>query len=219
MLFGHSGGGPTMSFYQALAENGVGATAAIKRLVPCNEDLGLPPADGIVFADAHPGQPVMVMRALMPVANEANPPNAPLIPISIRSIRRTATSRAACRVSRKISSRVISEMQAKRMNAIIDERNSRLERIKEGAYPYPDDDIVIIPRAGNPGAGPYGTIYINQLDPGIARMNTRCGRRRCSRTTARSSPRSRRASSCPTDVPKEALSFGLGTKVLTLRRS
>ena len=34
-----------------------------------------------------------------------------------------------------------------------------------------DDDIIVIPRAGNPGAGPYGTIYINQFDPAIARMN------------------------------------------------
>jgi hypothetical protein len=58
VLFGHSGGGPTMSFYQALAENGPAFCRDPKRLVPCSEDLsGLTPADGIVFADAHLASP------------------------------------------------------------------------------------------------------------------------------------------------------------------
>ena len=57
MLFGHSGGGPTMSLYQALAENGPAYCRDPKRLVPCTEDFsGLTRADGIVFADAHPGR-------------------------------------------------------------------------------------------------------------------------------------------------------------------
>ena len=55
VLFGHSGGGPTMSFYQAVAENGPGYCKDAKRLSPCTEDLsGFPKADGIVFADVLP---------------------------------------------------------------------------------------------------------------------------------------------------------------------
>ena len=69
VLFGHSGGGPAMSFYQAVAERGVAYCQAPARIDPCGNDLvGLPPADGIVFADADPGQPVMVLRGLNPAA-------------------------------------------------------------------------------------------------------------------------------------------------------
>ena len=43
--------------------------------------------------------------------------------------------------------------QADRMNRLIDIARDKLDRIKRNAYPYPDDDIMIIPRGGNPGAG------------------------------------------------------------------
>ena len=46
--------------------------------------------------------------------------------------------------------------QAKRMNELIDAVVSAQTRMKNGAYPYPDDDVVIIPSGGNPGAGPGG---------------------------------------------------------------
>src|SRR5215470_17080356 len=67
ILFGHSGGGPLMSFYQAVAENGPAYCQKAERLVKCNDDLrGLPPADAIVFADAHAGNPVQTLRSLNP---------------------------------------------------------------------------------------------------------------------------------------------------------
>src|SRR5207244_2476807 len=64
ILFGHSGGGPLMSFYQAVAEKGPGYCQAPERLVKCGGDLnGLKPADAIVFADAHAGNPVQALRS------------------------------------------------------------------------------------------------------------------------------------------------------------
>ena len=78
LLFGHSGGGPTVSFYQAVAENGIAYCQKPERLVKCTDALAnLPPADGIVFADSHPGNPVNVLRGLNPaVLNEKDPPDA-----------------------------------------------------------------------------------------------------------------------------------------------
>jgi len=78
LLFGHSGGGPTVSFYQAVAENGIAYCTNPKRLVKCTDALAnLPAADGIVFADSHPGNPVNVLRGLNPaVLNEHDPPDA-----------------------------------------------------------------------------------------------------------------------------------------------
>src|SRR5579864_6580876 len=43
ILFGHSGGGPTMSFYQAVAERGPSYCQGPKKLVECTDSLaGLP---------------------------------------------------------------------------------------------------------------------------------------------------------------------------------
>src|SRR4026209_2250668 len=67
ILFGHSGGGPLMSFYQAVAENGPAYCQKPERLVKCADDLrGLPRADAIVFADAHAGNPVQTLRSVNP---------------------------------------------------------------------------------------------------------------------------------------------------------
>src|SRR5713226_5749977 len=67
ILFGHSGGGPLMSFYQAVAEKGPAYCQAPNKLVKCGSDLnGLKSADAIVFADAHAGNPVQTLRSLNP---------------------------------------------------------------------------------------------------------------------------------------------------------
>src|SRR3989442_7138075 len=50
VLLAHSGGGPLMSFYQAVAEKGPAYCQSSNKLTPCGDDLrGLPPADAIVF--------------------------------------------------------------------------------------------------------------------------------------------------------------------------
>jgi len=61
VLFGHSGGGPTTSYYQAVAEKGPSYCQGKNKLSVCassgpNSVAGLIPADGIVFADAHAGK-------------------------------------------------------------------------------------------------------------------------------------------------------------------
>src|SRR5580700_12042157 len=45
LLFGHSGGGPTVSFYQAVAENGTAYCTDPDRIVKCTDELaGMPAA-------------------------------------------------------------------------------------------------------------------------------------------------------------------------------
>ena len=45
LLFGGSGGGPTMSFYQAVAENGPSYCQGPNKIIQCGNNLsGLPPA-------------------------------------------------------------------------------------------------------------------------------------------------------------------------------
>ncbi|MFB3777723.1 MAG: hypothetical protein ACE141_08930 [Bryobacteraceae bacterium] len=67
VLYGHSGGGAIASFYQAVAENGVAFCQDPRKLSACSSRLaGLPPADGVLFPDAHPGMAVMDVRMINP---------------------------------------------------------------------------------------------------------------------------------------------------------
>ncbi len=65
ILWGFSGGGPTMTFYQNVAENGPSACQGKHKLVQCGNELaGLPRADGLILVDAHPGNPASIPRLL-----------------------------------------------------------------------------------------------------------------------------------------------------------
>ncbi len=65
VLLGHSGGGPTMTFYQAVAEKGVAFCQQPGKLIKCSNALaGLPPADGVILMDAHPGNGINAVRSL-----------------------------------------------------------------------------------------------------------------------------------------------------------
>jgi len=83
-----------------------------------HELSGLPRADGIVFADAHPGEPVQIMRGLNPsIVDEGTAARCDrgLDP----SIRRTATIRTALRTIRRVPDPYFAA-QAKRMSDLID---------------------------------------------------------------------------------------------------
>ena len=220
VLFGHSGGGPTMSFYQAVAENGVAYCQDPARIAPCADDLrGLPRADGIIFVDAHPGQPVMVMRALVPaVRSEENPPDRQLSPELDPLLPANGYNpRGNSRYSEDFVRRYI-EGQARRMDAIRDEALGRWERVRSGTYPYPDNDIVVIPRAGNPGAGPAGSIYISQFDPSMDAFNTTRQPRKLLRNDGSIAVQPIRSVIVPDQsIAQSALTFDFGTKILSLR--
>ena len=65
VLWGFSGGGPTTTFYQAVAENGPSYCQGPGKLIECGDDLaGLPPADALILVDAHPGNSVNGIRSL-----------------------------------------------------------------------------------------------------------------------------------------------------------
>jgi len=168
ILFGHSGGGPLMSFYQAVAENGPDYCRKPERIVKCSDDLrGLPRADAIVFADAHAGNPVQMLRSLNPsVTIEAGQRNvdASLDPFDAKN---GYNPNGASHYSKSFQERYFAA-QARRMNDLIDRAVAIQDRIKKGDYPYPDDDIVLVPAGGNPGAGAGGDAKLATLDPGVA---------------------------------------------------
>jgi pimeloyl-ACP methyl ester carboxylesterase len=93
ILIGHSGGGPTTSYYQAVAENGLSYCQGPNKLTQCSSSqlAGFTPADradGIVFTDAHPGNTVNRLRSLNgSVQTEDNPriTSADLDPFSVKN--------------------------------------------------------------------------------------------------------------------------------------
>jgi hypothetical protein len=65
LLLGHSGGGPSTTYYQAVAETGVAFCQNPAKLVRCKDEVGGgPKADGMILVDAHPGNPVNTLRSL-----------------------------------------------------------------------------------------------------------------------------------------------------------
>jgi pimeloyl-ACP methyl ester carboxylesterase len=220
VLFAHSGGGPLMSLYQAVAENGTGYCKGPNKLVQCGDDLaGMKPADGIVFADAHPSNAVNTLRGLNPaVADETNPPDKPLIPeLNPFDPKNGFNPSGPSHYSPEFQARYF-KAQAARMNRLIDTAQDKLARMKRNDYPYPDDDILVIPRGGNPGSGPGASAALFVADPSIAAVNS----------TVRPEKLLRNDASIATEVVKSVyvanpklaqdnLKFRTGTKVYTLR--
>ena len=152
LLLGGSGGGPTMSFYQAVAENGVAYCQAPQRLLKCGNELaGLPPADGIIFRDAHPGNPVIAgVRNLNPaVTNDAeiiNHNKAPRVDPKLDPFdpKNGYNPSGESHYSDNFK-KAYFEGQAKRMNRLIDLALEKLRRIEASANPK-DDAPFIVPR-------------------------------------------------------------------------
>jgi len=146
VLFAHSGGGPTMSFYQAVAENGVAYCQGPNKIVQCGNGLAnLPKADGIVFVDAHPGNSVNGLRSLHPgLVNEGDPRRirSDLDPFLQRN---GFNADGSSTYSADFKKRYF-QAQAQRMNRLIDEAQRKLRAMKRSPAPYPDDDVFVIAR-------------------------------------------------------------------------
>ena len=143
VLFGASGGGVTMSFYQAVAENGPSVCQGPNKLVQCGNNLaGLTPADGIILSDGHPGNPIMRLRSLNPSVideadDEANPArrNPALDPFNATN---GYNASGSSKYSEDFKNKYF-EAQAERMNRLIDMATKQLQEIEAGHGPYSDD--------------------------------------------------------------------------------
>jgi len=145
VLWGHSGGGPTTTFYQAVAENGTSYCNTAEKIIPCDESLeGLPPADGLILVDAHPGNSVNVLRSINPavlndeeiVDHNAEPKFDPSLDAldPANGYRPNGSHYTAEFKQRYFAA------QAERMGKLIHIARAKLAAIRAGAYRYSDDD-------------------------------------------------------------------------------
>jgi pimeloyl-ACP methyl ester carboxylesterase len=158
VLFGHSGGGPATSFYEAVAEKGSTYCRGANKLVECDRALdGLPKADGLVLVDAHPGVSVNGLRSLNPaVVDERDPKkiDPALDPFNPENGYKDGAAHYSDAFKEKYFA-----AQAARMNRLIDSSIAQLKQMQAGTARYPDDDAMIITRAE--GA------RLMELDPSI----------------------------------------------------
>ena len=222
LLFGHSGGGPLMSLYQAIAENGPSYCQGPQKLVQCSskELANLPPADGLVFADAHPGNAILVLRALNPsVANEDNPPAAaPIASLDPYDERNGFNPKGASHYSEAFRKAYFAAQSA-RMNKLIDGALDKVRRMKDGSYPYPDNDVMIIPRGGPQGSGPGASAYLWITDPTVPQILQTTKPEKLVRNdgTIDDSHIVKSVAVADPDNAKRNMAFDTGTKLLSVR--
>jgi hypothetical protein len=168
VLLGHSGGGPTTTYYQAVAVNGPSYCQGSNKLSQCassgaNSVAGLTPADGLVLLDAHPSVGVNLLRGLDPSINTDQDGETVGLEGHNRPINRderlylynpangfnpNGLSTYSADFQRKYTA-----AEAERMNDWIDRAQHEQALIAEGNWRFPDDDSIIVAAAGGSIAG------------------------------------------------------------------
>jgi len=142
LLFGHSIGGPLVTFYQNVAENGPGVCQGPEKIYPCRADLlkNLPKADGVILTDVHLGEAFRLLTYLDPaVMDEMHPlkRNAKL------DMFEAANGYDRSKASANYGPSFLKDFfagQGERNNKLIADALARLASIKEGKGKYKDDE-------------------------------------------------------------------------------
>jgi pimeloyl-ACP methyl ester carboxylesterase len=161
ILYGHSGGGAVASFYQAVAENGLAFCQDPKKLSACKDNLAnLPPADGVVFPDAHPGLAIMDLRQINPsVSIEGtqlviDPALDPFSPAN--GFNPNGPSHFSAAFQKRYFA-----AQANIGNALIEKALAIQAGVRSGAITSPVAQQVVVPGAGR-------AAHLDEIDPAIA---------------------------------------------------
>jgi len=177
ILFGHSGGGPTTTYYQAVAEKGPTYCQGPDKLTQCDSTgsrsvAGLTPADGIVLADGHPGNTVNTLRSINPSVKQnqdkevvgVDAENGPITPqknVDLFDPANGFSTSGNSNYSKNFVKRYTAA-QSDRMNDWIEQALHIRAEIKEGTWRFPDDDSIIIARGGG-GASGTASIFVPDI--------------------------------------------------------
>lgn len=148
VLFGHSGGAVTMSFYQAVAENGPAVCQGANKLVQCGDELkGLTPVHGIIISDGHPGNPILRLRSINPaiVDERSGRIDAKLDPFAAQN---GFNPNGPSRYSDAFK-KLYFAAQSARMNRLIAQAQRQLRAVEAGKDLYSDDAPFNLPGFDN----------------------------------------------------------------------
>jgi hypothetical protein len=144
LLYGGSGGGPLMTFYQNVAQNGPSVCQGANKLIACTNELaGLPPADGIILRDAHPGTAVNTLRSINPSVQRDDKPDQITAALDPFSAKNGFNGSGSSSYSHEFKERYF-KAQAVRMNRLVEAALAKLRSIEAGKYYYRDDDAFVI---------------------------------------------------------------------------
>ena len=144
LLYGGSGGAPLMTFYQNVAQNGPSVCQGTNKLIPCGNDLaGLPPADGIILRDAHPGTAVNTLRSINPSVQRDDKPEQIVASLDPFNSKNGFNPSGSSNFAREFKDRYF-RAQAVRMNRLVDTALAKLRAMAAGKYLYNDDDAFVI---------------------------------------------------------------------------
>ena len=146
LLLGHSGGSPMMSLYQAIAEKGESFCESKELYSTCaKEDYGtLSKADGMIYPDAHPGNPVQALRSLNPAVTIENGKKTVDPSIDMFNPANGYNPHGASTYSQDFITRYYRAQSAK-LNELIQKVLVTQARIAKGEYAYNDDDLIFLP--------------------------------------------------------------------------
>jgi hypothetical protein len=148
-VMGHSMGGPLMTFYQNVAENGPSACRNPEVIYPCPEEglTSLPKADFVIIRDSHGGWGFANLSYADPaVVDDDNPsirqPELDMYDPQNGYDPNTLSANYSDRFLRNFL-----DGQSRRYNDHISLALDRLAKIEAGSGDYTDDEPLIIPRA------------------------------------------------------------------------
>ena len=151
ILIGPSGGGPVMSFYQAVAENGPAYCQGPNKISECSSQrlAGFVPsdrADGIVYLDAHPGVSVNTLRSLNAAVRNENRPFQSINPRLDPFSEKNGFNPTGDSVYSDAFQDRYFQAQAVRMNNLISKALEIKRKMAEGTYQPSDEDSFIFYR-------------------------------------------------------------------------
>lgn len=142
-LVGHSMGGPLVTYYQAVAENGVGVCRGPEKITQCPDRLaGLPAADGVILLDSHLGEAFATLTYVDPSVVNEQDPSVRNPELDMYDPRNGYTPQGAT-YSPEFRKRYLAA-QGKRHNELIAKAQERLARIQAGQGLYPDDEPFLV---------------------------------------------------------------------------
>lgn len=141
VLLGHSAGGPMLTFYQNVAQNGPAICQGPEKLYRCPDSLaGLPPADGIILLDSHGGYGFATTTYIDPsLTNETNPREHSAALDMWNPANGFDFGPGGAHYSTDFARRYAAA-QGARNNKLIDQALDRFARLQAGQGLFPDDE-------------------------------------------------------------------------------
>jgi pimeloyl-ACP methyl ester carboxylesterase len=162
VLVGHSGGGPELSYYQEIAENGPSACQIPNRIYPCDGKglTGLPKADALLLLEANIGAPHRMMSLDAAIDSDPRVRNPALDIYSAQNGFDAKTNQA--NYTPEFLKRYWPAMRDRATRVIADAK-AKLKAIDDHTGPYNDDQPFVVDGMSENAAG----ARLNLADGGI----------------------------------------------------